>query len=133
MKGQIPPQAFTVQYDRRVGQLLVKVALSEAFDPKSGLPPPPTQEFLAIWDTGASGSAINSKVVAALNLKPIGMSQMHTAGGIGHTNNYLVNVHLPNRVAFSGLRVAEVTLLGGGGRADWDGHNRTRRLLNHAL
>ena len=35
----------------------------------------------AVWDTGATASAITSKVAKGLNLAPIRVVQVHTAGG----------------------------------------------------
>jgi predicted aspartyl protease len=69
-------------------------------------------EFESIWDTGASSCAISNRVVSALGLKPTGMTTMRGANGEALTNTYLLNLYLPNGVAFSGVRVAEVKLVG---------------------
>lgn len=63
--------------------------------------------FKAIWDTGATASVITQNIVDALNLQPTGMTQVHHAHGKAMAEVYLVNVGLPNRVAFSGVRVTK--------------------------
>ncbi len=105
-------RSFTIEANGLARQLLTQVTLSEAYDPASGQAQPPARPFVSIWDTGATASAISSKVVSALSLKPIGMTQFHTANGIGTAQKYLVNIHLPNNVEFIGLTVAEVKLVG---------------------
>jgi predicted aspartyl protease len=74
---------------------------------------PPYHAFKAIWDTGATASVITPQVVAACGLKPTGMTNVQTAKGVSAALTYLVNIKLPNGIAFEG---AVVTLgdLGGG-------------------
>ena len=52
-----------------------------AWDPSSGKPQPPFVPFEAIWDTGATQSAITQKVVDACGLIPTGIY----AGGLRRT------------------------------------------------
>ena len=54
----------------------------------------------AIWDTGASGSAITKKVAQQLGLIPSGMAQVNTANGIATQNTYTIDIGLPNKVLF---------------------------------
>ncbi|MBI3232244.1 MAG: clan AA aspartic protease, partial [Candidatus Doudnabacteria bacterium] len=68
------------------------------------------KKFKAIWDTGATHSVITSKIVQELNLKPVGMTVVHTANGQAHQKQYIVNFYLPNQVMFSMLRVTEAPL-----------------------
>lgn len=85
-----------------------------AFDPKT-LPAhqwPAFSQFSAIWDTGATGSVITQDVVNALGLKPTGMTQMNHAGGQSLQETYLVNIRLPNGVAFSGVTVTKAPITG---------------------
>lgn len=71
----------------------------------SGHAPAPYQKFVAIWDTGATHSVITQDVVTTCGLKPTGMKQVHHAGGVSPANTYLVNILLPNGVAFEKLEV----------------------------
>lgn len=72
---------------------------------------PTVKEYIAIWDTGATNSVITQKVVDDLQLKPIGVTEMHHAGGTSISNVYLVNIALPDGVMVSHVRVtlAELT------------------------
>ena len=65
------------------------------------------EEFIGIWDTGATGSVITSRVVEKLGLKAIRVTEVHHAGGTSVSNVYLVNIALPNNVMVQGVRVTE--------------------------
>ena len=67
--------------------------------------------FTAIWDTGATGSVITQSVVDACGLRPTGMATVHHADGESVQETYLVNIGLPNRVAYPGVRVTKARLL----------------------
>ena len=111
MVKQIPSRSFSIQYDRRVTEIITEIYISVAFDP-SKPPFPKPNKFYALWDTGASGSVVSQKVVKDCNLKPTGMVKSLTANGIRHSNTYLVNTGLPNKVAMAELRVTDGNLLG---------------------
>ena len=68
------------------------------------------KNYKAIWDTGATFSVITSKVVKEVDLKPIGITRVHTANGEAHQKQYLINLYLPNKVVFGLLRVTEAPL-----------------------
>ena len=51
-----------------------------------------------LWDTGASQSSINQKIVDDLNLIPVGKANISTANGEVTANTYLVDIGLPNNV-----------------------------------
>lgn len=59
-----------------------------------------------LWDTGASGTCIDQRVVADLNLIPIGKKLISTAAGLKETNTYLVDIGLPNRVMIKDVLVS---------------------------
>ena len=63
--------------------------------------------FRAIWDTGATGTCITKEVAEKLGLKPVAYTQSYTAGGISEAPQYIVNIGLPNKIAFRDLRVTE--------------------------
>ena len=63
-----------------------------------------------IWDTGATGSAITSEVAKKLGLKPITMTDVHTAGGIRACNVYMVDLLLPNDILVSNVQVTEADM-----------------------
>jgi predicted aspartyl protease len=68
----------------------------------------------AIWDTGASGSAITKSVAKKLGLIPTGMAQVNTANGVAIQNTFTVDIGLPNKVIIQGVIVTEVDELSTG-------------------
>ena len=67
-------------------------------------------EFTAIWDTGATGSVITQKVIDACSLAPTGMVEVHGVHDSQFSETFLVNIRLPNSVAFGQLRVTKGNL-----------------------
>ena len=66
--------------------------------------------FTAIWDTGATNSAITQAVVDACGLAPTGMTRVQHVDGSSEVETYLVNIGLPNQVGFYGIPVSMATL-----------------------
>ncbi len=64
----------------------------------------------AIWDTGATASVITSKVAKNLGLVPVGMTEVHTAGGVRTCNVYIVDLMLPNEVFIPNVQVTEADM-----------------------
>ncbi len=106
-------QSFTVT--ARGGLLRVlqtPCQIAQGFDPTGAGPHPPFVEFQAIWDTGATASVITQAVVDACALKPIGMVQTHGVHGTELSEVYLVNIRLPQGVAFMHIQVTKGKLFG---------------------
>ena len=59
----------------------------------------------ALWDTGATNCVITPSCAKSLNLKPVGLTKTHHAGGESIANVYLVTIALPNGVGIKGVRV----------------------------
>lgn len=101
--------AFTTEANGLLRILVTTCKISEAISIRElneGKPHPPMIEFNAVWDTGASASAISQKVVDALNLVPTGKGISKTAAGEVEVNTYSVNIMLPMDVGFSSLPVS---------------------------
>jgi len=100
-------RAFTRQADKLARSLLSEVFISEAHDP--GITPSPLQKkYIAIWDTGATGTVISPKVVQELDLKPIRRELVQGANSRSEVNVYLVNLLMPHNVGLVGVPVAEM-------------------------
>lgn len=56
------------------------------------------KKWRGLWDTGASKSSVDKRVVAELGLIPVGKGTISTANGVVSVNTYFVNLTLPNRV-----------------------------------
>ena len=69
--------------------------------------------FDAIWDTGATNSAITQKVIDDCGLVATGMAQVSGVHGVAQAETYLVNIALPDNVVFAGIRVTKGSLVGG--------------------
>jgi len=104
----LPFRAFTIKHSGLVNRIITEVGLTPAFDPKA--PPSPLPSLVptsALWDTGATGTALTPSVVSKLGLIPTGMAIVGHAGGSSPSNTYLVNLYLPNNVAIAGVPVTE--------------------------
>jgi len=104
--------AFTTRYNGRARVLFSNVNVCLPITPEEAQ----TQkiefkEYIAIWDTGATHSAITKKVVDDLMLQPTGVRETRHAGGKSSNNTYLVNIALPNKVMVPHVRVTEVQLI----------------------
>lgn len=66
----------------------------------------------AIWDTGATTTAISSNVARGLNLIPIGKATVEAVNDRYEVNRYLVDIVLPNGVGLRSVEVTEATNLG---------------------
>ena len=104
--------AFTTRYDGRARVLFNQVGVFLPVTPEEARAQNiQLKEYLAIWDTGATHSAITKKVVDDLKLQPTGVREIRHAGGKSSNNTYLVNIALPNRVIVPHVRVTEVQLI----------------------
>ncbi|MGD0780984.1 MAG: retroviral-like aspartic protease family protein [Dehalococcoidales bacterium] len=107
-----PIHSFNYLFTGIVSVLTSFVKIQEAFDPKISQPAVPTKEYKAIWDTGATKTAISKKIVKQCRLKPTGMCKVKTAGGETDARTYFVSIYLPNKVCISQIRVNEVNITG---------------------
>lgn len=105
-------RAFTTRYGSLTRVLFSKVGVCQPITSEEVK----TQqikinEYLAIWDTGATHSAITKKVADDLELKPTGVREVRHAKGKSIANTYLVNIQLPNKLMITQVRVTEVDLI----------------------
>ena len=109
----IPFVAFTSRFNGRSLRLTTEVEIFPAFDPTSTPSPPQSKKHLALYDTGATNSAISPQVVKDLQLSSIGAKTVGVGGGSLVTTSHLVNIGLPNKVLFGMVPVSKMALLGG--------------------
>lgn len=81
----------------------------EVIDPAAH---PAFEKFVAIWDTGATASVISQGVVDRCGLKPTGMTLVHGVQGPSEAEVFMVNLRLPQGVAFANVRVTKGNLGG---------------------
>jgi predicted aspartyl protease len=110
--NKVQTQAFTTRFNGRSNRLTSQVEIFPAFTPGVSSQPK-GQQYLALYDTGATHSAITPRVVADLQLASIGARTVGVGGGSLATTSHLVNIALPNKVMFVMVSVANMVLLGG--------------------
>ena len=97
--------AFRLEYDHIPVELKTKVTIKNKF----GL----EKEYDAVWDTGATHTAITHKVYNELNLKPIDSSKVRGVNsGIHTVDIVLIDITLVNKVNITNVR-AGVCDIGG--------------------
>jgi len=105
-------RAFTTKYNNLTRVLFNRVGVCQPITPEEVKTQQiKVNEYLAIWDTGATHSAITKKVADDLELKPTGVREVRHAKGKSVANTYLVNIWLPNKLMVSQVRVTEVDLI----------------------
>lgn len=102
-------RALTLTSEGTLRVISTECGISEAFSTfeiQQGLPLPEVKQFTAIWDTGASSSAISPRVVRELGLIPTGWGFSDTASGRAKVQKYGVNIILPSNVGFTSVEVS---------------------------
>ncbi len=105
MKQEQEIRVLTLNSDGILHELRTSAGITEwktKEEVESG--PMPSKQFKGLWDTGASASAINHRVVKECGLLPIGRSQVQTADGLRDSEIYGINMYLPNQVAIGEIR-----------------------------
>ncbi|HNY41114.1 MAG TPA: hypothetical protein PKJ41_11990, partial [Bryobacteraceae bacterium] len=104
--GQLRPlMAFTCRSSGRANVLTSEIQVFPAFQRSET--PPKGIRCHAIYDTGATNSAITPEIVDTLALASIGNTIVGVGGGTLNTSSHLVNIALPNHVIFPMMRVAK--------------------------
>ena len=97
--------AFRVEYDHTPVELKTKVLIKNKFGIE--------KEYDAVWDTGATNTAITHKVYEELNLKPIDSCKVRGVNsGIHTVDIVLIDILLVNKVNIKNVR-ASVCDIGG--------------------
>ena len=95
---------FRIEYNGRARELCTEAVIR---DPFSG---DHLRVARAVWDTGATATAISQTVAQNLKLKPTGVTKISTAGGIRMCNTYVIDIRLPQGVGILGLPVTEADI-----------------------
>jgi|ERR1017187_2571226 predicted aspartyl protease len=107
----VPASAFTCRYTQGIALALInEVEIFSAFAFTPPAAPLGGIKYKALYDTGATHSAVSPKVVKDLSLPSIGATNVGVGGGTLTTTTHLVNIGFPNGVMFQMIRVAEVAL-----------------------
>jgi len=107
----LPYSAFTTRYNGLARELINEIGISIPFVVDINSKPsdqPEIKKFKALWDTGATNSAITLRAAQELNIKPVSVTNVFHAAGNSLQNVYLINIYLPNNIAIPNVRVTEV-------------------------
>jgi predicted aspartyl protease len=104
-QNKIVHRAFKVEYPGIVREIFTKIHIHLASS--LGGTHSDFKDFMAIWDTGASGTVITSRVVQALGLVPFSKTKVFGVNSEEICNVYLVDIGLPNRVVIENANVME--------------------------
>jgi len=100
---------FTTTNNGMANVLKNEILISNSIIAKSNVL---TNKYEGIWDTGATASCITNKIVKECNLLPIGIQKVIAANGEYLTNQYIVDLWLPNKIVIKNLRVTEGSFSG---------------------
>ena len=106
----MPFKAFTCKYSSIAGQIITSCEVSDFIKDVSQKYSMTT--FDALWDTGATCSAISKNVVKKLNLIPVSKVTVDHANGQSIVNVFEISLTLPNKTLFQSIRVTECALSG---------------------
>lgn len=103
--------AFTARAQGRSLKLASEVEVFPAS--AAGSPPAQGKKYVALYDTGATHTAISPQVVQELNLPTIRAKNVGVGGGFITTTGHLVNIRLPNNVTIATVEVAKMVIPSG--------------------
>lgn len=96
-----------VDMGRMANELQSWVGIGPAYAEGQPQPPLLAPKLLAVWDTGATSSAISRQLAQRLQLDEIGQMRVHGATGCEVCTRFLVSLHLPNRVVIRELEISD--------------------------
>jgi hypothetical protein len=125
----IKSSSFTLSAVGKLNQLQTDVlVLSKMRDNTNEFTP---KMWRGIWDTGATASCINQKIVDDLKLIPLGKTEISTANGLKDVNTYLIDIGLPNNVIVQNVLVSCADLGEQFRFVNRNGYNQFGRFCNN--
>ena len=108
-------RAFTTRFNGIAREIINDIGVSLPYIPQNqnDFSSVNIHQTKALWDTGATNSAITQNIIQTLKLVPIGQAQVQHAKGVSNSDVFLVNIYLPNKFVIPFVRVTEATIVGG--------------------
>lgn len=100
-------RAFTNKATGRVSEISTPAGVFLVSTGETGVPNQ-IEQFTAVWDTGATNTAIASTVVDKMKSVPITFTPVGTGGGVVNAPVHLINIVLPNNVIIPNISVTEL-------------------------
>ncbi len=102
--------AFTSKWNGLARQIKTQVFIKSPLDETKI-----SENIIALWDTGATGTVISSNIVKELGLITTGKITSNGVNGPASVNTYIIDVILPNKVCIESVTVSESAHFGGHG------------------
>jgi hypothetical protein len=97
--------AHTSHYNGLTNRLSIEVEITSTISPNDKL------KVKAIWDTGATISTINNKLLQKINLPQVANTFSHTANGTAPASIHYIDITMPNNVMFLQRKVMAMDLV----------------------
>lgn len=104
------PQAFTLSFDGIALALQTNIGVTLGSNLTSEGEKREIKNFVGVWDTGATHTAISQKVIEQCNLQPLSKTKTSTAAGIMECNVYLIDLLLPNSVIIQNVQATSMNM-----------------------
>ncbi len=101
------PVKITPQYNASIGP--IRVGENMQLDSSPSDP----NEFIALWDTGATSTCVTPNVLASVQLPQVGIRQCGDPSGVRNRRVFLGCLYLPNQVYFDRIELIEVDQIAG--------------------
>lgn len=104
------PKAFTLSFDGIAMELRTNIGVTLGNSLTVQKENREINNFVGVWDTGATHTAINNNVIDKCNLQPIAKTKTSTAAGIIDSNVYLIDLLLPNGVIVQDVQATSMNM-----------------------
>ena len=100
-------RAFTSKFGGRIREIKTHAGI---FPVATGdqVIPEEIEQLEALWDTGATNTAVSSSAISKVGSTPITFAQVATGGGPVTAPVHLINIVLPNNVIIPNIQVTEL-------------------------
>ncbi len=110
VRTKLSASAITILHDKPTFSIITKARITQAVPENNSPARTKCKTIRCIWDTGATSSAISTRLARALRLKASGQLVSYTANGAMNCMLYYVNVQMPNGITFTRVRASGVNL-----------------------
>lgn len=105
--SKVTVHAATIEYPGLVRELASRVQVGAAFKANEEPTPPFPGVYMAVWDTGATGTCITKTLADTLALEQVGMCMSHGVTGAAECRTFLISLFLPNGIAVPEIEVSD--------------------------
>lgn len=99
--------AFTRKFGQKIREIKTHAGIFPVASGKAVIPEK-IEALEALWDTGATNTAVSSSAIKKIGSTPITFAQVGTGGGQITAPVHLVNIVLPNNVIVQNIQVTEL-------------------------